>query len=583
MKTPSKPGSPASGSGPKPASRTAPPVAPTDAKPVEPKPPVPAPVSPAKAPASGPVPAPATKAKRPVRIPVSTAKTPPPVPVPAPADKTNTPVSVPVSAAKAPPVPAPATASKVRLTKAAATPAKAKSVPPPAAAVEAPAVPSPAASTPPPTKALKKVGVPTIALPKTTKPKPSEAVTKVTVAAPLPKVPSLAEPVAEPKMKTPRRVAAVKKPAARRQRIVPPAVPPVVPLPTIEASDLPAESPITPALPASPPSVLFSSSAAPSVSLPPIPPILLEGDHPVKLPTPASKSTAATPGAPAKSRPDHSPGASGAALASSGPMGSPAGSHVPGEPAFAAPFPDSGSLWLVARDPFNLCAHWNLDPSALDAYAAEHRGAWRLRVWVEMPGAWLAGDQPLPMGVTHRFVPVVMPATRYVAEIGFLAADGSWQGLAVSQPVATPADAVSMDTGVTMATVAPAPVTPDMLWLSPPDAAPVPRATIPLLSLPDLAKAAQLTALVWKALAASGVGNSGEITELVGEHVRLPGGASLGPTAGGPELPVGVGEALPSSESVPTPPLAAPRGFWFKVNAEVILYGSTERDAQVTI
>ena len=238
----------------------------------------------------------------------------------------------------------------------------------------------------------------------------------------------------------------------------------------------------------------------------------------------------------------------------------------------------------MARDPFNLCAHWNFEPAALAAYAAEHRGAWHLRVWVEMPGAWLAGDQILPAEVSHRFVPVVMPATRYVAEVGFLGVDGSWQGLAVSQPVATPADAVSMDTDVTLATVAPEPVTPDVLWQLPPDAAAVPHAAFPLLSLPDLAKAAQLSALVWRALSASGVGNSGEITELVGEQVLLPGGAKLGPTAGGPELPV-VTEApsLPSSESMPPLPVAAPRGFWFKVNAEVILYGSTERDAQVTI
>ena len=250
------------------------------------------------------------------------------------------------------------------------------------------------------------------------------------------------------------------------------------------------------------------------------------------------------------------------------------------DPKFAAPFPGGGSLWLVARDPFDLCAHWNLDVPALVAYAADHPGNWRLRVWVEMPGAWLANEQVLPLGAAHRFVPVLMPATRYVAEVGFAGRDGSWQGLAVSQPVSTPADAVSMDTEVTLATVAPEPVTPEVLRRLPADAAAVPAAGFPLLSLPDLAKAAQLTALVWRALSQSGVGNSGEVTELVGEHVILPGGARLGPTAGGPELLV---ETLPSSGSVAPPPSGVARNFWFKVNAEVILYGSTERDARVTI
>ncbi len=313
--------------------------------------------------------------------------------------------------------------------------------------------------------------------------------------------------------------------------------------------------------------------------IPPIPPILLEGDHPVKLPgsAPAVSAVATPTPTAANSQPPGVPPAAVAAIVKSE---SKRVWTAAVEPKFAVPFPGAGSLWLVARDPFDLCAHWNLDVAALAAYAADHQGTWRLRVWVEMPGAWLANDQLLPLGASHRFVPVLMPATRYVAEVGFEAKDGSWQGLAVSQPVSTPADAVSMDTEVTMATVAPEPVTPEVLRRLQPDAAAVPTAGFPLLSLPDLAKASQLTALVWRALSQSGVGNSGEVTELVGEHVILPGGARLGPTAGGPELAV---EALPSSESVPLPPTAPARNFWFNVNAEVILYGSTERDARVTI
>jgi hypothetical protein len=40
---------------------------------------------------------------------------------------------------------------------------------------------------------------------------------------------------------------------------------------------------------------------------------------------------------------------------------------------------------------------------------------------------------------------------------------------------------------------------------------------------------------------------------------------------------------VPSSEALAALSPAAPPDFWFKVNAELILYGSTERDARVTI
>jgi hypothetical protein len=309
-----------------------------------------------------------------------------------------------------------------------------------------------------------------------------------------------------------------------------------------------------------------ATSAPAKAGLPPIPAILLEGDPVVKPAIQPPNQPAASPALKA-----NQPAASG-----------PLAKAKPKASRTAAPFPQSGSLWLVARDPFCLCAHWNFDPAALAAYAAEHRGRWRLRVWAEQVGAWLAGEQPLPVEVTHRFVPVLLPATRYLAEVGFLAADGAWQGLAVSRPVPTPPDAVSADTEVTLATFGNEPVTPESMRSAPPDA-PLLKPWRPsparLLSLPDLGKAAQLLSLVWREVRRNDPGSSAELTELIGERVVLPGGATLGPTAGGEELPV----ELPSSESTPAPAPPAPRRFWFQVNAEVILYGSTERDARVTI
>lgn len=566
-------------------------MSPTDAKPTEVKPPVPVPTPKAKVKAKATqapaVPAPAKTAPPLSPAPLAAAKVPAVTPKARPADRAVKAVEIPATI--------PPTARKAKAVKPASAHAVAKSEPPsspapaPVIAAKVPAV-TPKATKALPAKKVVKVEEPSVVVPPPPVPtKPTKAASKVVAvttpaaAVPPPETPTKANPLAKSKVKAkkPKQLRSAKSSAAIRPVVAPPALPPS-PLAKAPALELPATS-----LTSLPPA-LFSSST-PGVPLPPIPPILLEGDHPVKLPGSTPKTAVKNPvvlavSAAAGGHQTEPPATTTLPAPAVAPAAAPEPTwRATGEPRFSAPFPLAGALWLVARDPFNLCAHWNFDSAALTAYASENQGAWHLRVWVEMPGAWLASDQLLPVGVTHRFVPVVMPATRYVAEVGFLAAAGTWQGLAVSQPVATPADAVSMDTEVTMATVVPEPVTPDVLYRLPPDAPAVPHSTFPLLSLPDLAKAAQLSALVWKALSVSGVGNSGEITELVGEHVLLPGGASLGPTAGGPELPVEATEALPSSESVPTPLPPAPRPFWFKVNAEVILYGSTERDAQVTI
>lgn len=51
-----------------------------------------------------------------------------------------------------------------------------------------------------------------------------------------------------------------------------------------------------------------------------------------------------------------------------------------------------------------------------------------------------------------------------------------------------------------------------------------------------------------------------------------------------PPPAAGEGPALPSSEALAPPATVGfPRGFWFNINAELIVYGATEPDAQVTI
>ena len=320
--------------------------------------------------------------------------------------------------------------------------------------------------------------------------------------------------------------------------------------------------------------------------LPPVPPILLEDDPPAAplvrtLLVVESSSRSATDGLVSSGEPP-SPVAD-AALAVVRP---------PSVPPPAVPFPSSGALWLTARDPFCVCAHWEIDEEAAHAYAAaKGLGSWRLRVWNGPVGGWLVGDQPLLVGVSHRFVPVLLTGTAYVAEIGFLGGDASWSGLVVSHPVTTPPDGASGETTVAFATVPREPITPETLRSAPPDhpgAASWSRSRAAGSSLPGPVEATRLTESVWREIRRSAPGNSGDISRLVSVQVvrsslvpvgePMPdAGASAGHDCGNDAC------GLPSSETVASSAPEKSRGFWFKVNAEVVLHGSTERDARVTI
>jgi hypothetical protein len=161
----------------------------------------------------------------------------------------------------------------------------------------------------------------------------------------------------------------------------------------------------------------------------------------------------------------------------------------------------------------------------------------------------------------------------------------------VSRAVTTPPDGASGDMTVAFATVPREPVTPETLRSAPPDhpvAASMSSARATGPSLPAPAEATHLTEFVRSEIRRSAPGNSGDISRLVSEQVvrtrPVPVGGPM-PEAGpsdGHDCSTDA-SGLPSSEAVASSAPEKPRGFWFKVNAEVVLHGSTERDARVTI
>jgi len=335
---------------------------------------------------------------------------------------------------------------------------------------------------------------------------------------------------------------------------------------------------------------------------PAIPPLLLEGDHPA-----APKVSG--PGARYALTPE--------ALKSS---------------ADSLELPASygtGQLFLTARDPHWLYAAWDLDSAQQARLNARSRdGRLSLRVFL--------GDSAkpsLPEVVVHRdsrdwFVNVPQAETRYRAELGYFDAGGTWIGVAQSLSTITPPDAPSADLAAQFATI-PAEISFQQIVESVRDFLPESRPLLEAVAeasaetaraaVPDLPhalppspsrggraaeplKQARVAAPIpirirpgkpWSAAQTETLARlihvdsyrrvwmgSIEITELVrrqlSEEIASIAAAAL---AAGPEQP---GWASDMASPLGGMPRRA-RKFWFKVNAELVIYGSTEPDAKVTI
>jgi len=272
-------------------------------------------------------------------------------------------------------------------------------------------------------------------------------------------------------------------------------------------------------------------------------------------------------------------------------------------PTASAELPESygtQQLFLAARDPHWLYAHWDFSREQLKKYntlAAD--GHLILRVY---RGA--ADGEPLTQIHLHPesrtwFVPVPAAGAKYLAELGYHDAARKWVSLARSGATFTPPDSLSDDTSVRFATIPPE--VPFSALLAMVKGAV--REHVPLveamqqmraqgfrnLPTPEEVKR-EWTPAQEKALAEVisldhvrriWIGSL-EITELIRrqlqQHVSSAGAAQFSL----PSSALGAAWSL-SSVSSPFGGAEKQRGFWFNVNAELIIYGATEPDAKVTI
>lgn len=304
----------------------------------------------------------------------------------------------------------------------------------------------------------------------------------------------------------------------------------------------------------------------------------------------------------------------------------------------------TAKLWLTARDPHWLYAYWDLSSEQLRRYNTESDdGHLIVRVFEkEFLGEALITQHVHPES-RNWFVHVPRAGAKYVAQLGYFDRQERWQTVALSPATITPPDSLSDDTSADFATL-PVEVPFEQLVemvktvisqnvplmealaqlraeghenLPTADTfAPPPRAA---LAAPKSRSAATSTkraapveiagpapAPTWTPAQAQALAEvitmdevrrvwigSLEITELIRRSMMkeltdqtaaqlATGQGALGqggPGLGSPSSPFG---AL-SSFAGAIGGAGGQHGFWFNINAELIIYGATEPDAAVTI
>jgi hypothetical protein len=297
----------------------------------------------------------------------------------------------------------------------------------------------------------------------------------------------------------------------------------------------------------------------------------------------------------------------------------------------------TGQLLLSARDPHWLYAHWDLTDQQQRGYNSRSvDGHLVLRIHADAVSAQPANEVHLNPESRHWFVNVARAGTKYLAELGYFSAPAKWVTIATSTPTFTPPDAMSEDNSAEFATIPfelpmakllslvkeavqeNAPLAEALKEIEPERFAEIPQATISptrrVLSQPSTTSPRSLrkkprtkttpTATNWTPAQERALAEiismdhvrrvwmgSMEITELIRRQVvqelaaeaakgLVPGGEfwPTSPSPSGPAPTIGVPGAISSPAGAEAKPA---KGFWFNINAELIIYGATVASASV--
>jgi hypothetical protein len=256
-------------------------------------------------------------------------------------------------------------------------------------------------------------------------------------------------------------------------------------------------------------------------------------------------------------------------------------------------------LLLAARDPHWLYVHWDLTREQqrhFNSVSVDHHLI--LRIYLDAVAGKPRDEIHVHPESRHWFAHVERAGAKYIAELGYYAAAGKWTTISTSSPTLTPPDTLSSETSAEFATIPldlpmekllelvkeavreNVPVAEALQELRAqghsklPPAAPHPERWTPAQER-ALAEVVSMDRVrrVWM--------GSLEITELirrqfVNELASMAAAQMAGAPGGGPTSPMGLSSPFGGGGQ-------PGRGFWFNVNAELIVYGATEPNATVTI
>jgi uncharacterized protein len=260
-------------------------------------------------------------------------------------------------------------------------------------------------------------------------------------------------------------------------------------------------------------------------------------------------------------------------------------------------------LLLVARDPRWLYAHWDLTAEQLRQHnAASRDGHLVVRVFRDQPAGKPVVEQHVHPESRNWFIHVGGGGAKYIAQLGYYSRSGAWNTVATSSATLTPPEVLSDDTSVRFETI-PVEVPfkkllelikgavtehmplvemlrelraagyPELPHVSP-DGAPThwtpeqERALAQIVSIDEVRR-------VWM--------GSLEITEVIRRSLEREISSQAAAALARGELAGAAPVSGVFSVSSPFGGAEQRKGFWFNVNAELIIYGATEADASVTI
>ncbi|MEW6157968.1 MAG: DUF4912 domain-containing protein [Verrucomicrobiota bacterium] len=255
-------------------------------------------------------------------------------------------------------------------------------------------------------------------------------------------------------------------------------------------------------------------------------------------------------------------------------------------------------LFITARDPHWLYAHWDLNREQRQRYndlSAE--GHLVLRTYIDDFSGERISEVHVHPESHSWFVHVGRGGTKYVAELGYFDQSGAWHRIAASAATLTPPDRVSDDETAHFATIPIQVRFEELLEV----VKAVVSENVPLVEaiqqlreegFRDLPATPPEAPKAWTRKQAAALSRvvsldelrrawigSLEITELLRRH--LP--EAITSPAPGLKAEVGQRGGEWGSISSPFGPEEGRRGFWFNVNAELVVYGATEPDAEVMI